>query len=51
VLQRESDLVDAESKKIESLKVYRLSEAALLRAQGTSLQARNIVFEEVAPLR
>ncbi len=51
VLQRESDLVDAESQKINALQVYRLSEAALLRAQGTSLQARNVVFEEVAPLR
>jgi hypothetical protein len=51
VLQRESDLVDAESQKINALQTYRLSEAALLRAQGTSLQARNVVFEEVAPLR
>ena len=51
VLQRESDLVDAESQKIGALRTYRLAEAELLRAQGTSLQARNVVFEEVAPLR
>ena len=51
VLQRESDLVDAESQKINALQTYRLSEAALLRAQGTSLQARNVVLEEVTPLR
>jgi outer membrane protein TolC len=51
VLQRESDLVDAESQKIVALQTYRTSEAALLRAQGSILQARNVVFEEVAPLR
>jgi outer membrane protein TolC len=51
VLQRESDLVDAESQKIDALQTYRNSEAALLRAQGTILTARNVVFQEVAPLR
>jgi outer membrane protein len=51
VLQRESDLVDAESQKIAALQTYRTSEAALLRAQGSILQARNVVFEEVLPLR
>jgi len=51
VLLRESDLVEAESQKIEALRSYRASETELLRAQGTILAARNVVFEDVAPLR
>ena len=51
VLQRESDLVDAESQKIAALQVYRNSLAALDRAQGTILRDRNIVVEEARTLR
>ena len=51
VLQRERDLVDAESQKIAALQLYRASEAALLRAQGTILGARQIRIEDTAPLR
>ena len=51
VLQRERDLVDAESQKIAALKEYRASETDLLKSQGTLLEARNIVLEEAAPLR
>ena len=51
VLQRERDLVDAESQKIAALKEYRTSETDLLKSQGTLLEARNIVLEEAAPLR
>lgn len=51
VLQRERDLVDAASQSIGALQLYRNSETELLRAQGTILEARNIVFEELAPLQ
>jgi outer membrane protein TolC len=51
VLQREEDLVDAESQKIAALQVYRDSLAALDRAQGTILRDRNIVVEEARTLR
>ena len=51
VLQREEDLVDAESQKIAALQVYRDSLAALDRAQGTILRDRNIVVEEARVLR
>ena len=51
VLQREEALVEAESKKIDALNKYRISETALLQSQGIILQARNILFEDAAPLR
>lgn len=51
VLQREEDLVDAESQKIAALQVYRDSLAALDRAQGTILRDRNIVVEDARALR
>jgi len=47
VLQRERDLVDAESQKIAALQQYHTSEANLLRAQGTILEARNVVIDDV----
>jgi len=50
VLQRERDLVEAESQKIAALQLYRTSVAALDRAQGTILEARNVVIEDVAGL-
>ncbi len=51
VLQRERDLVDAESQKIEALRSYRDSVTALHRAQGTTLFSHNILFEEAQELR
>jgi HAE1 family hydrophobic/amphiphilic exporter-1 len=50
VLQRERDLVDAESQSIGALQLYRNSETELLRSQGTILDSRNIVFEELVSL-
>ncbi len=51
VLQRERDLVSAESEKINALRAYREAATQLARAQGTILRDRNIVIEEVALLR
>ncbi len=45
VLQRERDLVDAESQRIGSYQLYRVSLAALERAQGTILDSHNIQIE------
>jgi outer membrane protein len=45
VLQRERDLVDAESQRIGSYKLYRVSLAALERAQGTILNSHQIQIE------
>jgi outer membrane protein TolC len=50
VLQRESDLVEAESEKIEALQVYRSSEVALERSQGTILDFHNVVLDDAAKL-
>lgn len=47
VLQRESDLVDAESQKIGALQSYRAAEARLERAQGTILETYRIAVEDV----
>ncbi|MDJ0787869.1 MAG: TolC family protein [Myxococcota bacterium] len=51
VLQREEDLVDAESQKIVALEAYHNSVTALDRAQGTILKDRNILVQEAARLR
>ncbi len=51
VLQREEDLVEAQSQKIGALQVYHSSVAALDRAQGTILEDRGVVVEEARPLR
>ena len=51
VLQRERDLVDAESQKIAAEKIYRDSVTGLDRAQGTILETRNIRVEDVRALR
>jgi outer membrane protein TolC len=51
VLQRESDLVTAESGKINALKAYRDSSTNLDRAQGTILKTHRIRIEEVGALR
>ncbi|HKK50146.1 MAG TPA: TolC family protein [Myxococcota bacterium] len=46
VLQRESDLVEAESQKIEALRSYREAETALERSQGTILDFYKVRLEE-----
>jgi outer membrane protein TolC len=51
VLQREQDLVQAESEKIDALRVYRVSATDLDRAQGTILNTNNVVVEDVGALR
>ena len=51
VLQRERDLVEAESQKIAALKAFRVSQVALDRAEGTILESRNIVIDHVRELR
>jgi outer membrane protein TolC len=51
VLQREEDLVTAESQRITALRIYHGSVTALDRAQGTLLEDRGIVLEDALPLR
>jgi outer membrane protein len=51
VLQKESDLVEAEVAKIEALQLYRTSASALDRSQGTILRTHNIVVGSVGGLR
>jgi outer membrane protein TolC len=51
VLQREEDLVEAESQKIAALFAYHSSVTGLDRAQGTLLRDRNIVVEDALTLR
>ncbi|MCP3983824.1 MAG: TolC family protein [bacterium] len=51
VLQREEDLVEAQSQKIGALQIYHSSVAGLDRAQGTILEDRGVVVEEALPLR
>ncbi len=51
VLDREEDLVQAESQKIEAERVYHGSVTAVDRAQGTILSRRNIAVEEAGRLR
>jgi outer membrane protein TolC len=46
VLQRESDLVEAESQKIDALQAYRSAEIGLERSQGTILEFHDVVLEE-----
>jgi len=48
VLQRESDLVEAESQKINALQSYRSAEVALERAQGTILEAHRVELDQAA---
>ncbi len=51
VLQREEELVRAESSEIDAIRVYRVSVTDLDRAQGTILRNRNIMIDKVRPLR
>ncbi len=47
VLQRESDLVEAESKKIDALQAYRIAEVGLERSQGTILEFHDVVVDDI----
>jgi len=51
VLQRESDLVEAESQKINALRTYRSAEIGLERAQGTILDFHGVVVEDARKFR
>jgi outer membrane protein TolC len=51
VLQRERDLVEAESQQIAALQAFRQSQVKLERETGTILTARNVVIEQVRRLR
>ncbi|CAM9169745.1 unnamed protein product, partial [Discosporangium mesarthrocarpum] len=51
VLQRESDLVEAESQKINALQSYRSAEIGLGRATGTILEDQDIVLDTAAELQ
>ncbi|MBW2724329.1 MAG: TolC family protein, partial [Deltaproteobacteria bacterium] len=51
VLQKESDLVEAEVAKIEALQLYRTSASSLDRSQGTILRTHNIVVGSIRGLR
>ena len=46
VLQRESDLVEAESQKINTFQAFRIAEVGLERAQGTILDFHDVVVED-----
>ena len=46
VLQRESDLVEAESQKINALRSYRVAEVGLERSQGTILEFHDVVVDD-----
>lgn len=50
VLQRESDLVEAESQRIGALQTYRSAEVGLERAQGTILDAHSVELETSAAI-
>lgn len=51
VLEKESELVDAEVKKIAALQLYRTAASALDRAQGTILRTHNVVLSSVSELQ
>jgi len=51
VLQRERDLVDAESQRIGAYQLYRVSLAELERAQGTILKSQNIRIDAEGAVR
>ena len=51
VLLKETDLVQAESKWISAVQVYRNAVTTLERQQGTILETNKIHLDQVAPLR
>ena len=50
VLQRQRDLVDAQSQKIDALRAFRISQAKLQRDEGTILSERNVAIDQVRRL-
>ena len=48
VLLREEDFVEAESREINAIRLYRISVTGLSRAQGSILANRNIAIDEVS---
>jgi outer membrane protein TolC len=50
VLQRQNDLVSAESRKVAALQTYRDSQAALDRARGSILEVYNVQITQVRQL-
>jgi outer membrane protein TolC len=51
VLEREEDLVEAESQRIEAQRIYHTSVTAVERSQGTILSSHNIVIDAASALR
>jgi len=51
VLQREEDLVTAQSQRIAAFQTYRTSLSALDRRQGTILRNRNIAIDQILSVR
>jgi outer membrane protein TolC len=51
VLLREEDFVEAESREIDAIQLYRLSVTGLSRAQGSILATRNIAIDQVSAIR
>jgi outer membrane protein TolC len=51
VLLREEDFVQAESREIDALRLYRISVTGLNRAQGSILSNRNIAIDQISSVR
>ncbi len=51
VLLREEDFVEAESREIDAIRLYRTSVTGLSRAQGSILANRNIAIDEVSAVQ
>jgi outer membrane protein TolC len=51
VLLREEDFVEAESREINAIRLYRTSVTGLSRAQGSILANRNIAIDEISAFR
>jgi outer membrane protein TolC len=51
VLLREEDFVEAESREIEAIRLYRASVTGLGRAQGSILANRNIAIDEISSVQ
>ena len=47
MLEKESDLVEAESQKIGALQTYRAAEVGLERARGTILEQHRVGIEAI----
>ena len=51
VLLREEDFVEAESREIDAIRLYRTSVTGLSRAQGSILANRNIAIDEISAVQ